>query len=217
MFLFRREQREQNLLRQRMTKVNTDVAKLFSGPTIARVGEELGLMGKNKKLRLEKDGDTIALVDLLIFRELIDGRPPTEVYLEQQNDEFFPALQRVLLEAYLEKTRFSLFQMTARHERRFLNLNPLLPDGESIVLDDATLARVADDDWILAGRFMPWQGYWIHVDVIYVFDYSAKDKIFLEFEKIDPVTNQPFIANPDRYPHFFLRSYREFGIPLGNR
>ena len=200
-----------------MTKVNTAVAKLFDGPTIARVGKELGLMGKDEKLKLEKGGDTSALVDLLIFRELIDGRPPVEVYLEQQNDEFFPALQRQLLEAYREKTRFSLFQMTARRERRFLDLKPLLPNAEAIVLDDAVLARIADDDWILAGRFLPWQGYWIHADVIYAFDYSAKEKIFSDFEKVDPETNQPFIANPDRYPHFFFRIYREFGIPLGNR
>ena len=217
MFLFRREQREYNLLRQRMTKVNTDVAKLFAGPTIARVGKELGLMGKDKKLRLEKDGDTSALVDLLIFRELIDGHPSAEVYLEQQNDEFFPALQRELLEAYKEKSVFSLFQMTARRERRFLDLNPLLADEKAIVLDDAVLARVADDDWILAGRFLPWKGYWIHADVIYAFDYSAKEKIFFEFEKLDPETNRPYIENPDRYPHFFFRIYREFGIPLGNR
>ena len=217
MFLFRKEQREHNLLQQRMTKVNTAVAKLFDGSTIARVGKELGLMGKDKNLRLEKGGDSSALVDLLIFRELIDGRLPTEVYLEQQNDEFFPALQRELLEAYLQETRFSLFQMTARRERRFLDLKPLLPDGEPIVLDDAVLARVADDDWILAGRFMPWKGHWIHADVIYAFDYTAEDKIFFELEKIDPLTSQPFIANPDRYPHFFFRIYREFGIPLGNR
>ncbi len=217
MFLFRKEQREHNLLQQRMTKVNTAVAKLFDGSTIARVGKELGLMGKDKNLRLEKGGDSSALVDLLIFRELIDGRLPTEVYLEQQNDEFFPALQRELLEAYLQETRFSLFQMTARRERRFLDLKPLLPDSEPIVLDDAVLARVADDDWILAGRFMPWKGHWIHADVIYAFDYTAEDKIFFELEKIDPLTSQPFIANPDRYPHFFFRIYREFGIPLGNR
>ena len=217
MLLFRKEQREHNLLQQRMTKVNGAVAKLFDGPTIARVAKELNLIGKDKNLRLEKGGDSSALVDLLIFRELIDGRSPTEVYLEQQNDEFFPALQRELLEAYLGKTRFSLFQMTARRERRFLDLKPLLPDGEPIVLDDAVLARVADDDWVLAGRFMPWKGHWIHADVVYAFDYSAVDKIFFEFEKMDPVTSQPFIANPDRYPHFFFRIYREFGIPLGNR
>ncbi|MCK5540699.1 MAG: hypothetical protein KAI69_07190 [Deltaproteobacteria bacterium] len=217
MLLFRREQREFNLLQQRMTKVNTAVAKLFDGPTIARVGKELGLMGKDKKLRLEKDGDTSALVDLLIFRELIDGRPPTEVYLEQQNDEFFPALQRELLEAYLEGTVFSLFHMTDRCDRRFLNLKPLLPDTEPIVLDNAILARVADDDWVFAGRFMPWKGHWIHTDLIYAFDYSAVDKIFFEFEKIDPKTSQPYMANLDRYTHFFFRIYREFGIPLGNR
>ncbi len=217
MLLFRKEQREHNLLQQRMTKVNTAVAKLFDGPTIARVGKELGLMGKDKKLRLEKGGDSSALVDLLIFRELLDGRSPTEVYLEQQNDEFFPALQRELLEAYLQKTQLTLFQMTARRERQFLDLKPLLPDVEPIVLDDAVLARVADDDWVLAGRFMPWKGHWIHVDLIYAFDYTAVDKIFFEFEKVDSVTNQPFIANPDRYPHFFFRIYREFGIPLGNR
>ena len=217
MFLFRKEQREHNLLQQRMTKVNTAVAKLFDGPTIARVGKELGLMGKDKKLRLEKGGDSCALVDLLIFRELLDGRSPTELYLEQQNDEFFPALQRELLEAYLQETRFSLFQMTARRERRFLDLKPLLPDGEPIVLDDAVLARVADDDWVLAGRFMPWKGHWIHADLIYAFDYSAIDKIFFEFEKIDSLTGKPFIATLDRYPHFFFRIYREFGIPLGNR
>lgn len=217
MLLFRKEQREHNLLQQRMTKVNTAVAKLFDGPTIARVAKELGLLGKDNKLRLEKGGDSSALVDLLIFRELVDGRVPTELYLEQQNDEFFPALQRELLEAYLQETRFSLFQMTARRERRFLDLKPLLPDGEGIVLDDAVLARVADDDWVLAGRFMPWKGHWIHVDVIYAFDYTAEDKIFFEFEKIDPVTNKPFIDSPERYPHFFFRIYREFGIPLGNR
>jgi len=105
-FLFRREQREHNLLKQRMTKVNTAVAKLFDGPTIARVAKELGLIGKDNKLNLEKEGDTSALVDLLIFRETIDGRRPVEVYLDQQNDEFFPALQRQLLEAYLQENRF---------------------------------------------------------------------------------------------------------------
>ncbi|MCK5681039.1 hypothetical protein KAI46_09565, partial [bacterium] len=67
MLLFRREQREHNLLKQRMTKVNTAVTKLFDGPTIARVGKELGLIGPDKKLNLEKDGDTSALVDLLLF------------------------------------------------------------------------------------------------------------------------------------------------------
>ena len=122
MLLFRKEQREHNLLQQRMTKVNGAVAKLFDGPTIARVAKELNLIGKDKNLRLEKGGDSSALVDLLIFRELIDGRSPIEVYLEQQNDEFFPALQRELLEAYLVESRFSLFQMTARRERRFLDL-----------------------------------------------------------------------------------------------
>lgn len=217
MLLFRREQREHNLLQQRMTKVNTAVAKLFDGPAIARVGKELRLMGKDGKLKLEKGGDTCALVDLLIFRELIGGRSPVEVYLEQQSAEFLPALQQELLEAYKGKTRFSLFQMTARRERRFLDLKPLLPDEEGIVLDNAILARVADDDWILAGRFMPWQGHWIHVDVIYAFDYSAQEKIFAELEKIDPETNQTFISNPGKYPHFFFRIYRAFGIPLGNR
>ncbi len=217
MFLFRREQREHNLLRQRMTKVNTAVAKLFDGPTIARVGKELGLMGRDNKLKLEKGGDTSALVDLLIYRELIDGHAPIKVYLEQQNDEFFPALQRELLEACQKKTIFSLFQMTARRERRFLKLKPLLPNEEGIILDDAVLAKIADDDWILAGRFLPWQGHWIHADVIYAFDYSAEEKIFSEFEKVDPKTNQPFSANPDRYPNFFFRINREFGIPMGNR
>lgn len=217
MFLFRREQREHNLLRQRMTKVNTAVAKLFDGPTIARVGKELGLMGRDNKLKLEKGGDTSALVDLLIYRELIDGHAPIKVYLEQQNDEFFPALQRDLLEACQKKTIFSLFQMTARRERRFLKLKPLLPNEEGIILDDAVLAKIADDDWILAGRFLPWQGHWIHADVIYAFDYSAEEKIFSELEKVDPKTNQPFSANPDRYPNFFFRINREFGIPMGNR
>ncbi|MEA3333079.1 MAG: hypothetical protein U9Q58_05745, partial [Pseudomonadota bacterium] len=140
MLLFRREQREHNLLQQRMTKVNTAVAKLFDGPTIARVGKELSLMGKDGKLRLEKGGDSSALVDLLIFRELVDGRSPVDLYLEQQNEEFLPALQRELLEAYQGKTVFSLFQMTARRERRFLDLKPLLPDGEGIVLDNAIIA-----------------------------------------------------------------------------
>ena len=217
MFLFRREQREHNLLRQRMTKVNTAVAKLFDGPTIARVGKELGLMGRDNKLKLEKGGDTSALVDLLIYRELIDGHAPIKVYLEQQNDEFFPALQRELLEACQKKTIFSLFQMTARRDRRFLKLKPLLPNEEGIILDDAVLAKIADDDWILAGRFLPWQGHWIHADVIYAFDYSAEEKIFSELEKVDPKTNQPFSANPDRYPNFFFRINREFGIPMGNR
>ena len=201
-----------------MTKVNTAVAKLFDGPTIAQVGKELRLLGKDGKLNLEKDGDTCALVDLLIFRELIDGRPPVEVYLEQQNDEFFPALQRKLLEAYLQKSRFSLFQMVDRHEKRFLDLVPLFPDeDEGIVLNDPVLARVADDEWILAGRFIPWEGNWIHVDLIYSFDYTAQEKIFSEFAKIDKKTGLPFIATPARYPHFFFRIYREFGIPLGNR
>ena len=200
-----------------MTKVNTAVAKLFDGPTIARVGKELGLMGRDNKLKLEKGGDTSALVDLLIYRELIDGHAPIKVYLEQQNDEFFPALQRDLLEACQKKTIFSLFQMTARRERRFLKLKPLLPNEEGIILDDAVLAKIADDDWILAGRFLPWQGHWIHADVIYAFDYSAEEKIFSELEKVDPKTNQPFSANPDRYPNFFFRINREFGIPMGNR
>ncbi|MBN2809132.1 MAG: hypothetical protein JXR80_06530 [Deltaproteobacteria bacterium] len=217
MFLFRKEQREHNLLQQRMTKVNTAVAKLFDGPSIARVGKELGLLGKDNKLRLEKGGDSSALVDLLIFRELLDGRSPVTVYLEQQNDEFFPALQRELLEAYLGESRFSVFQMISRRERRFLELKPLLPDGDAIVLDDAVLAKVADDDWILAGRFIPWKGNWIHADVIYAFDGSAREKIFFEFDKVDPVTDQSFLASPERYPHFFFRIYREFGIPLGNR
>ncbi|HIE06891.1 MAG TPA: hypothetical protein EYP64_02465 [Desulfarculaceae bacterium] len=218
MLLFRREQREHNLLKQRMTKVNTALAKLFDGPTIARVGKEFGLIGPNKKLNLEKDGDTSALVDLLIFREKIDGRSPVEVYLEQQDDEFFPALQRQLLEAYLKESRFSLFQMTTRHERRYLEMVPLLPnEDQGIFLDDPILTRVADDDWILAGRFLPWNGHWIHVDLVYAFDYTAEEKIFSEFAKIDPKTELPFIATPARYPHFFFRIYREFGIPLGNR
>lgn len=218
MLLFRREQREHNLLKQRMTKVNTALAKLFDGPTIARVAKELGLIGPNKRLNLEKEGDTSALVDLLIFREKIDGRNPVEVYLEQQDNEFFPALQRQLLEAYLNQNRFSLFKMTARRERRYLDMVPLFPDEDKgIVLDDSILARVADDDWILAGRFIPWKGHWIHVDLIYVFDYTAEEKIFSEFAKIDPKTSLPYIATPARYPHFFFRIYREFGIPLGNR
>jgi len=201
-----------------MTKVNTAVAKLFDGPTIARVAKELGLIGKDNKLNLEKEGDTSALVDLLIFRETIDGRRPVEVYLEQQDDEFFPALQRQLLEAYLQENRFSLFKMTARRERRFLDMVPLFPDEEKgIILDDPILARVADDEWILAGRFIPWNGHWIHVDLIYPFDYTAEEKIFSEFAKIDPKTDLPYIATPARYPHFFFRIYHEFGITLGNR
>jgi len=217
-FLFKREQREHNLLKQRMIKVNTAVAKLFEGPTIARVGKELGLLGRDNKLNLEKEGDTSALVDLLLFRELIDGRPPVEVYLGQQNDEFFPALQRKLLEAYLQKSRFSLFQMTDRREKQFLDLAPLMPDeDDGIIFNDPILARVADDEWILAGRFLPWEGYWIHVDLVYPFDYTAQEKIFSEFSKIDAKTGLPWIATPARYPHFFFRIYHEFGITLGNR
>ena len=218
MLLFRREQREHNLLKQRMTKVNTALARLFDGPTIARVAKELGLIGPNKKLNLEKEGDTSALVDLLIFREKIEGRSPVELYLEQQDNDFFPALQRQLLEAYLEENRFSLFKMTRRRERRYLDMVPLFPDeDQGIVLDDPILARVADDDWILAGRFLRYNGHWVHVDLIYAFDYTAEEKIFSEFAKIDPKTDLPFIATPARYPHFFFRIYREFGIPLGNR
>ncbi|NPA25079.1 MAG: hypothetical protein GXO34_04545, partial [Deltaproteobacteria bacterium] len=169
MFLFRREQREHNQLRQRITKINTAVSKLFDGPTIARVARELGLYNKQKKLNLEKEGDIFALVDLLLFREKIDGRPPAEVYLEQKDDEFLPALHRQLLEAYRQPTRFSLYQVESRRDRRYLDLKPMLPgEEEGMVLDDAVLARVADDGWILAGRFLPWEnGVWIHVDVVY--------------------------------------------------
>jgi len=219
MLLFRREQREHNQLRQRITKVNSAVSKLFDGPTIARVARELGLYNKQKKLNLEKEGDIFALVDLLLFREKIDGRPPAEVYLEQKDDEFFPALHRQLLEAYLRPNRFTLFQVESRRDRRYLDLKPMLPgEEEGFVLDDAVLARVADDGWLLAGRFLPWEnGVWIHLDVIYAFDATADEKIFAEFAKIDPVTDKPWIETPERYPHFFYRIYRDFGIPLGNR
>ncbi|MCK5914693.1 MAG: hypothetical protein KAG92_01025, partial [Deltaproteobacteria bacterium] len=105
-----------------------------------------------------------------------------------------------------------------RRERRFLDTVSLFPDEDKeMILDDPILARIADDDWILAGRFIPWEGSWIHVDLIYAFDYTAEEKIFSEFAKIDPKTGLPFIATPARYPHFFFRIYREFGIPLGNR
>ncbi len=219
MLLFRREQREHNQLRQRITKINTAVVKLFDGEAIAGVARELGLLGKNRKMNLEKDGDTFALVDLLLFREKIDGRSPAEVYLEQKDDEFFPALHRQLLEAYQRPNRFSLYQVKSRRERRYLDLKPLLDgDDEGMVLDDAVLARVADDGWILAGRFLPWEnGCWIHLDVIYAFDETAEQKIYDELDKIDPVTGLPWRATPERYPHFFFRIYRDFGIPLGNR
>ena len=217
MLLFRREQREHNQLRQRITKINSQVVKLFDGETIAGVARELGLLGRNNKLNLEKDGDTYALVDLLLFREKLDGRSPAEVYLEQKDDEFFPALHRQLLEAYRQPTRFSLYQVKSRRERRYLDLKPLLPGQEGMVLDDAVLARVADDGWILAGRFLPWGACWIHVDVVYPFDETADEKIFAEFAKTDPVTGKPWIETPERYPHFFFRIYRDFGIPLGNR
>ncbi|MBN2706512.1 MAG: hypothetical protein JXR89_08740 [Deltaproteobacteria bacterium] len=217
MLLFRREQREHNQLRQRIAKVNTAVAKLFDGKIIARVAQELGLRGRDGKLKLEKDGDTSALVDLLIFREKLEGRHPVEVFLEKQNDDFFPALQRRLLEAYLKENHFSLFRVKARRERRFLDLEPLLENQEKLVLDEAVLARVADDDWILAGRFIPWEGCWIHPDLIYAFDPSATDKIFGELEKLEPKSGLPYRDRPEKYPHFFFRIYREFGIPLGNR
>ena len=221
MLLFRREQREHNQLRQRITKVNTAVVKLFDGnpEIIAAVARELGLYNKQKKLNLEKEGDTFALVDLLLFREKIDGRPPAEVYLEQQQDDFFPALQRQVLEAYARPNRFSLFRVESRWDRRYLKMVPMLPgEEEGFVLDDAVMARVADDDWLLAGRFLPWEnGNWIHLDAIYAFDPTADEKIFFEFDKEDPVTGRPWRDTPERYPHFFFRIYRDFGIPLGNR
>jgi hypothetical protein len=108
--------------------------------------------------------------------------------------------------------------MTARREKRWLDMVPLFPNEEKgLILDDPILARVADDEWILAGRFLPWNGYWIHVDLVYPFDYTAEEKIFSEFAKIDPKTDLPYIATPARYPHFFFRIYHEFGITLGNR
>ncbi|MBN2705959.1 MAG: hypothetical protein JXR89_05935 [Deltaproteobacteria bacterium] len=217
MFLFRREQREHNLLRQRMHTVNNLLTKLYAGPRIAAVAREFGLLGRDGKLRLEKDGDIKAVVDLLIHREKIDGRHPVAVLLEQQKEEFLPALQRQMLESYLGENRFSLYQSRARREKRYLDLEPLLPGQEGIVLDDAMLARVADDDWILAGRFLPWEGHWIHADLIYAFDGSAREKIFTALEEIEPEGGRLWLNTPARFPHIFYRLYREFGIPLGNR
>jgi hypothetical protein len=208
--------KEYKRIRKTVADVNAKLTKLAKPELILEAGRKLGLVDRKGKLNLVKEGDTEAMMDLLIFDAEIDGRRLPQVFLDGLGDDFLPALERQLMEDYLSKTFFSLYEVTNNKKRDYLTLSPLLEAAE-FEFFDTVLGRVADEGWILAGRFVPFQEYIVHTGVIYAYANDAKKQLFDNLNEFDDDTDTKKIDNHDRYPRYFYQWYRDFGTPIGQR
>ncbi|MBN2333754.1 MAG: hypothetical protein JXO49_12060 [Deltaproteobacteria bacterium] len=208
--------KEYRQIRKMVTEVNAKLTKLAEPQQIREAGASLGLVDRDGTLNLVKQSDTEAMMDLLIFQQAADVRPLPAVFLDSVGDDFLPALERQLLENYLKGTVFSLFAVTDWKKKDFLTLEPLL-DGTSFELFDAVLGRIADESWMLAGRFVPFGDRWIHTGVIYAFDLAARERLLSLLDEVDEATGASRRASVSRFPCYFYQWYRDFGTPLGQR
>jgi len=214
--LFSKVKKEYKRIRKMVVEVNAKITKQAKPEQIRDIGKQLGLLDKNGTLQLHKEGDTEAMMDLLIFHEEIEGKRLPELFLEKTGDDFLPALERQLIESYLDRTFFSFYEVTNNKKRDFLTLSPLL-DTPGFELFDTIIGRVAGEDWLLAGRFVPFQDKLIHTGVIYAFAHDAKERIFDLLNEFDESAGKKKIENPSDYPLYFYRWYKMFGTPLGQR
>ncbi|MEA3240290.1 MAG: hypothetical protein U9P37_01710 [Pseudomonadota bacterium] len=214
--MFSKEKKEYKRIRKTISEVNAKLTKLAKPERIREVGGEFGLVDKKGNLNLVKDGDTEAMMDLLIFHEKTEGKRLPELFLEKAGDDFLPILERQLMEDYLSRTFFSFYEVSDNKKRDFLTMSPLL-DASEFELFDPVIGRVASEGWLFAGRFVPLQDYIIHTGVIYAFAQEAKEKIFDLLNEFDDVAGKKKIENPVDYPLYFYRWYKMFGTPMGQR
>ena len=213
---FSKLKKEYRRLRKMVIGVNAKITKLAPPEQILKVGKKLGLLSKSGNLNLVKEGDTEAMMDMLIFHGQIEGKSLPAAYLESIGDDFLPALERELLLVYQRKAFFSFFEVNNNKKRDFLDLDPLL-NAPGFELFDPVIGRVADEDWLIAGRFIPLGDRFIHTGVIYAFAQDAKEEIFKRLGENDDELGNLKRENPDKYPLYFYRWYRKYGIPLGQR
>ncbi|HDJ27672.1 MAG TPA: hypothetical protein ENF28_00265 [Proteobacteria bacterium] len=214
--MFSKIKKEYKRIRKMVAEMNAKITKLAKPEQIRDVGGELRLVDKKGNLNLAKDGDTEAMMDLLIFHEKTEGKRLPELFLEKAGDDFMPILERQLIESYLNRTFFSFYEVTNNKKRDFLTLSPLL-DTPGFELFDPVIGRVAEEGWLLAGRFVPFQENLIHTGVIYAFAQDAKERIFDLLNEFDEAEEKKKIENPIDYPLYFYRWYRMFGTPMGQR
>lgn len=214
--MFSKLKKEYKRIRKMVIEVNAKLTKLAKPEVILAAGKRLNLVDKKGKLNLVKDGDTEAMMDLLIFHEKTEGKRLPELFLEKNGDDFLPALERQLMESYFDRTFFSFYEVTNNKKKDFLTLSSLL-DAPGFELFDPVIGRVADEGWLFAGRFVPFQEKFIHTGVIYAFDQDAKERIFDLLNEFDESAGKKRIENPVSYPLYFYQWYRMFGTPLGQR
>ena len=214
--MFSKTKKEYKRIRKTVAEVNVKITKQAKPELILEAGKKLGLLDRKGNLNLVKEGDTEAMMGLLIFHEKNEGKRLPELFLEKAGDDFLPALERQLVESYLDRTFFSFYEVTNNKKRDFLTLSPLL-DTPGFELFDTVIGRVVEEGWLLAGRFVPFQEYLIHTGVIYAFAQDAKEKIFDLLNEFDEVVEKKKIENPIDYPLYFYRWYRMFGTPMGQR
>ena len=214
--MFSKVKKEYKRIRKTVTAVNSRITKLAKPEKILEAGKKLGLLDKKGNLNLVKEGDIEAMMDLLIFDPRAEGKQLPQVLLDEVGDDFLPVLERRLMEDYLDKNFFSFFEVMDNKKRDFLTLSPLL-DAPRFELFDPIIGRVAEEGWLLAGRFIPFQEYMIHTGVIYAYANDAREKIFDNLNELDDELNTKKIDNPDRYSLYFYQWYRDFGTPMGQR
>ncbi len=214
--LFNKYKREYRQLRKMVSGVNARITKMATPEQILAAGRRLGLVTRSGNLNLAKEGDTEAMIDQLIFHSRLGDKSFPAAYLESVGDGFLPARERELLAAYQEKAFFSLFEVYDNKKRDFLGLSPLL-DGPRFELFDTVLGRVADEDWLLAGRFVPLGDRFIHTGVVYVYSQDAKEELLRKLDEDDEDTGTRKRDHPERYALYFYRWYPKYGIPLGQR
>jgi len=215
--LFSKLKKEYKRIRKTVVEVNAKLTKLAKPELIFEAGKKLGLVDKKGNLNLVKEGDTEAMMDLLIFDEKIDGKPLPEAFLDGVGNDFLPILERQLMEDYLSRTFFSFYEVTNNKKRDFLTMSPLLEDATEFELFDTVIGRVADEGWLLAGRFVPFQDNIVHTGVIYAFASDAKERIFDLLNEFDEVVEKKKIENSIDYPLYFCQWYKMFGTPMGQR
>ncbi|MEA2109455.1 MAG: hypothetical protein U9P07_08565 [Pseudomonadota bacterium] len=214
--MFSKEKKEYKRIRKMISEVNAKLTKLAKPKLIRDAAEKLGLLSRDKTLNLAKEGDTEAMMDLLIFDEKIEGKRLPEVFMDSVGDDFLPILERQLMEDYLSRTFFSFYEVTNNKKRDFLTMSPLL-DASEFELFDPVIGRVASEGWLFAGRFVPFQDYIVHTGVIYAFAQEAKEKIFDLLNEFDELVEKKKIENPVDYPLYFYHWYKMFGTPMGQR
>ncbi|MBW1645506.1 MAG: hypothetical protein JRJ56_04145 [Deltaproteobacteria bacterium] len=215
--LFSKLKKEYKNTRKLVTKLNAKITKMATPEQILAAGRKLGLVSRSGNLNLAREGDTEAMIDQLIFHGRLAGKSFPAAYLEKIGDDFLPALERELLAAYEEKAFFSLFEVSDNKKRDFLGLSPLL-DVPGFELFDVVLGRVADEQWLLAGRFIPFGGRYIHTGVIYAYPQDAKEELLQKLnDEDDEETGSRRRDHPEKYPLYFYQWYQKYGIQLGQR